>query len=137
LAPGVAEAVVACKLRRREHLTVVSGVGERLRDRQVSKLRRQLVTADEDEATGTTREHRREVAAERLRGGLGRGVVRLRRRDGLSEQRGDAVEAALDARLPRAVGEQSRDANGCADLVPDNLHEGELALRERAVALNV
>ena len=95
------------------------------------------MTADEHEAAGTSREHRREVAAECVGRRLGGGVVRLRGRDGLSQQRGDAIEAALHARLPRAVGEQSRDANGRADLVPDDLHEGELALRERAVALDV
>ena len=77
-------------------------------------------------------EHGRELAAERLGRRLRSGVVGLRQRQRLAEQRGDAVEAALHARLPRALAE----ALGVAERERRERREGleqlDVGVRERA-----
>ena len=70
-----------------------------------SELLRKLVRPDGLEAAARGDEHGGRAAPERLRGSLGDRLERGRAGERLTEHRGDPVEAALDPRLPSALGE--------------------------------
>ncbi len=103
--PVRVEARVGREVGCGEHVAVGRRLGERARDRQRPQLVRDVVAAGNREAARLADEHRREVAAERLGCGERGRVVGIRKRERLTEERGDAIEAALHARLMRPLGE--------------------------------
>jgi len=92
------------------------------------------VAPDDLQLGARLHEHRGEVSSQGLRSGLRRGVVGLRQRDRLAEQRCNPVEAALDSGLARRVCEALRVAQGerrerCERLEHLNVRLAEAARR--------
>ena len=102
------EALVLEQLRRRQHAAGADGVDEGGHAAQLALERlglglAELVAAGQLEAVGSRHEHGAEGGGECLAGRVGERAEGGRGRDGLAEQRRDAVEAPLDPRLALAA----------------------------------
>ena len=110
-APLLVEAVVVLEPRRGEHAPVARGRPQRPGRvaepvlQELDEQAREVVQAVEPQVVVARHQHGGAAAAERVGGRLGERVEGLLARDRLAEHGGDPVEAALDPRLARALGE--------------------------------